>query len=114
MGKERRRTMRVPVQMFVEESPLTSDGTQATYFQRSSNLSPSGIFLENTIPHPVGTRVGLQFTLPGEETPIRVNAEIVSALAFEEEDAQLGMGLRFVDPAADVTSRIERFISERI
>ena len=104
MGKERRRTMRVPVQMFVEESH-----EEATYFQRSSNLSPSGIFLENTVPHPVGTRVDLQFTLPGDQAPIRVHAEIVSAL---EEEAHLGMGLRFVDPSTEVSRRIAEFIAQ--
>src|SRR5437660_12574248 len=104
MGKERRRTMRVPVQMFVEESH-----EEATYFQRSSNLSSSGIFLENTVPHPVGTRVGLQFTLPGDRAPIRVQAEIVSAL---EGEAQLGMGLRFVDPSVEVAKRIAAFIAQ--
>ncbi len=97
--------MRVPVQMFVEESH-----DETTYFQRSSNLSPSGIFLENTVPHPVGTRVALQFTLPGDHTPIRVDAEIVSAL---EEDAHLGMGLRFVDAPGDVSQRIAAFISQK-
>jgi uncharacterized protein (TIGR02266 family) len=91
--------------MFVEELHVG-----ATYFQRSSNLSSDGIFLEQTVPHPVGTRVGLQFTLPGDQSPIRVQAEIVSAL---EEDAHLGMGLRFIDPDDEVTQRIERFISER-
>jgi uncharacterized protein (TIGR02266 family) len=109
MGKERRRTMRVPVQMFVEESPLTTSGPEATYFQRSSNLSPSGMFLENTVPHPVGTRVALQFTLPGDRLPIRVQAEIVSAL---EGDEQMGMGLRFVDPSKEVQQRITAFIAQ--
>jgi uncharacterized protein (TIGR02266 family) len=107
MGKERRRTMRVPVQMFVEESPL--EEVEAKYFQRSSNLSQSGIFLENTLPHPVGTRVALQFTLPGESSPIRVQAEIVSAL---DGEAQLGMGLRFVNPSAEVQQRLSAFIAQ--
>jgi len=109
MGKERRRTVRVPVQMFVEESPLEAGGPEAVYFQRSSNLSPSGMFLENTVPHPVGTRVSLQFTLPGDSATIRVQAEIVSALEGEE---QMGMGLRFVNPPADVQERLTAFIAQ--
>ena len=105
MEKERRHALRVPVQMFVEESH-----DHATYFQHSSNLSKGGIFLEKTIPHPVGTRVSLQFTLPGDQTPIKVDAEIVNALGSDE---RLGMGLRFIDPGAEVAQRIERFIAER-
>ena len=79
------------VQMWVEES--SPDGT---YFQRSANLSEGGIFLEKTIPHPVGTVVSLQFTLPDDPTPMKVHAEIVNAAS---DDAELGMGLKFVDLA---------------
>ncbi len=104
MSKERRRELRVPVEMFVEESH-----ERATYFQHSSNLSRGGIFLEKTVPHPVGTRVALQFTLPGDQTPMRVQAEIVSAL---DSDSQLGMGLRFVEEWPELTRRIDSFIAQ--
>jgi uncharacterized protein (TIGR02266 family) len=104
MAKERRGALRVPVQMFVEESH-----DQATYFQHSSNLSSGGIFLERTIPHPVGTRVALQFTLPGDHTPIKVTAEIVNAA---ENEKQLGMGLKFVDLAQEAARRIDEFIAQ--
>jgi uncharacterized protein (TIGR02266 family) len=104
MAKERRRALRVPVQMFVEES---HDHT--TYFQTSSNLSSGGIFLERTIPHPVGTRVALQFTLPGDHTAIKVTAEIVNAA---ENEKQLGMGLKFVDLGQEAARRIDEFIAQ--
>ena len=104
MSKERRRELRVPVQMFVEESH-----DHATYFQHSSNLSRGGVFLEKTIPHPVGTRVTLQFTLPGDKTAIKLHAEIVSAL---EGEPQLGMGVKFVDAPAETVRRIEDFIAQ--
>jgi uncharacterized protein (TIGR02266 family) len=105
MSKERRNALRVPVQMWVEESHDT-----ARYFQHCSNLSEGGIFIEKTIPHPVGTRVDIEFTLPGELEPIRVQAEIVSALEGEEK---LGMGMKFVDLANDAADRIRRFIAGR-
>ena len=43
---------RVPVQIWVEEKT-----ERELYFQRSANSRRAGIYLENTIPHPVGTRV---------------------------------------------------------
>ena len=52
MSLERRSGSRVPVQIWVEEKT-----ERELYFQRSANLSLGGIYLENTIPHPVGTRV---------------------------------------------------------
>jgi uncharacterized protein (TIGR02266 family) len=105
MSQERRRALRIPVQMFVEESH-----DQATYFQHSKNLSRGGLFLEKTVPHPVGTRVALQFTLPGDRSPIKVQAEIVSAL---DGETNMGMGLKFVEPSAEVASRIDQFVAAR-
>src|SRR5262245_22568104 len=105
MSNERRSNLRVPVQMWVEESHDT-----ARYFQHCSNLSEGGIFLEKTIPHPIGTCVDIEFTLPGQNDPIRVRAEIVSALEGED---RLGMGMKFVNLANDAADRIRRFIADR-
>jgi uncharacterized protein (TIGR02266 family) len=107
MTEERRRGLRVPLQMWVEESH-----EHATYFQRAGNLSSGGIFLEHTIPHPLGTVVQLQFTLPGDEQPIRVRAEIVNAAEERGESAQLGMGMRFVDLPPALAARINQFIAQ--
>jgi len=104
MSQERRRALRVPVEMYVEESH-----DHATYFQHSSNLSRGGLFLEKTIPHPVGTRVTLSFTLPGDQTPLKVQAEIVSAL---EGETRLGMGLKFVEASTEFSRRIDGFIAQ--
>src|SRR5262245_11612751 len=90
---ERRAADRVPIEMWVEE---TSD--RELYFQRSANLSTGGIFLEHTVPHPIGKVVNLQFTLPGDSERIQARGEIVSAPAGKE----LGMGIRFVDLDPDV------------
>lgn len=89
--------------MWVEES---SEG--GLYFQRAANLSEGGIFLERTIPHPVGTRVTLEFTLPGDAEPIRVHAEIVNAATVESEP---GMGLRFVDVPPALAERIRGYVA---
>ena len=98
---DRRESPRIPVEMWVEEST-----ERELYFQRSANLSVGGIFLENTIPHPKGTVVNLQFTLPGDTTPIKVRGEIVNAAASDE----LGMGIKFVDVEPDVERRIAEFV----
>jgi uncharacterized protein (TIGR02266 family) len=105
MTLDRRHAVRLPIQLWVEESH-----DQARYFQHSSNLSSGGIFLEKTIPHPVGTRVSLQFTLPGDAEPIRVRAEIVSAVDAGES---FGMGMRWIEAPPELISRIERFLAER-
>jgi uncharacterized protein (TIGR02266 family) len=102
VSNERRRSDRIPIEMWVEQSR-----DQELYFQRSANLSAGGLFLENTIPHPVGTHITLQFTLPGDVEPIKVHGEIVSAASQTE----LGMGVKFIDVEADVQARIDKFIA---
>jgi uncharacterized protein (TIGR02266 family) len=104
MSDDRRSGPRVPVQMWVEES--SPDGL---YFQRSANLSPGGMYLENTVPHPVGTLVNLKFTLPDGGPALEVRGEIVNA-ATDEQD--FGMGLRFVDLPAETAERIARYVGK--
>jgi uncharacterized protein (TIGR02266 family) len=101
---DRRRSDRIPIEMWVEQSR-----DKELYFQRSANLSAGGLFLENTIPHPVGTRIKLQFTLPGDTGPLELEGEIVSAASQSE----LGMGVKFVDVDAAVQQRIDAFIASR-
>jgi type IV pilus assembly protein PilZ len=102
---DRRTGHRVAVQMWVEEE--SADGL---YFQRSANLSEGGMFLEKTIPHPVGTQIALQFTLPDNHGPLKVRGEIVNAAA---EEGELGMGVKFVGLPDDVAERIRQFIRGR-
>jgi uncharacterized protein (TIGR02266 family) len=103
MSLERRSGSRVPVQIWVEEKT-----ERELYFQRSANLSLGGIYLENTIPHPVGTRVTLRFTLPGDEEKLEVRAEVAAAIAGEEE---FGMGLKFIELGDGVADRIQKYIA---
>src|SRR5262249_20097819 len=103
-SSDRRRSDRIPIEMWVEQSR-----GKELYFQRSANLSAGGLFLENTIPHPVGTRITLQFTLPGDSAAVEVHGEIVSAASASE----LGMGVKFVDVPPDTQARIDAFIASR-
>jgi len=103
MTVERRQGSRVPVQIWVEEKT-----DRELYFQRSANLSTGGIYLENTIPHPVGTRVSLRFQLPGDADKVEVKAEVAAAIAGEEE---FGMGLKFVDLDAAIAERIKQYVA---
>jgi hypothetical protein len=97
---DRRTQTRVPIEMWVEE-----EAEDAVYFQRSANLSIGGLYLENAVPHAVGTKVHLRFTLPGDSTEITTDAEIVKS------DGGLGMHLKFAGMPASAAERIERFIA---
>ena len=99
---ERRTGIRIPIRMWVEES------TGETWsFPQSGNLSAGGIYLEQPIPHPIGTIVNLQFTLPGDADALQVKAEIVNV---DWASDRPGMGLKFVELPEPLSKRIVTFI----
>jgi len=97
---DRRNNERVVVDLWVEER--TED---ALYFQRATNLSVGGLFLDHTLPHPAGTLVQLELRLPGEQTPLRVAGEVVPPT-----DREQGMGVRFVGLSSLERDRIAEYL----
>ena len=100
--QDRREAARLDIEMWVEESR-----ERETYFQRCTNLSAGGLFLDRTIPHPVGTVVRLRFTLPDGSGPIDTRGEIVNA----EDGSRLGMGVKFLDLPDDARARITELVA---
>ncbi len=99
-NEDRRTNNRVVVDLWVEEH--TED---ALYFQRATNLSIGGVFLDRTLPHPAGTRVQLELRLPGETAPLRVAGEVVPTV-----DRDMGMGVRFVGLSTFERDRIASYL----
>src|SRR5688572_13694580 len=85
---DRRSSGRVPVQLWVDEH---AEG--GTYFQRATNLSQNGLFLEGTLPHPPGTEIVLDVMLPGDSEPVRVRGSVTAPTKRRPR----GMGVRFLD-----------------
>ena len=77
------------------------------YFRRSGNVSLGGIWFEHTIPHALGTRVKLRFSLPGHAPVVEAAAEIVNTPAAP---GGLGMGLRFVELDATARARLQELV----
>src|SRR5215218_1929099 len=73
VAAERRRHARMPVEMWVED--LTDGGV---VHRRAGNLSKGGLYLDQTIPLPIGSKVKLRFTLPEDTAPVTVSGQIVS------------------------------------
>jgi uncharacterized protein (TIGR02266 family) len=96
IGSDRRQAARVAVDFFLEEH--TGD---ALYYQRATNLSIGGVYLERTLPHPPGTRVDLRLRLPGDPALLEVKGEVI-----ESPSRDLGMGVRFVDLSQQDRARI--------
>ncbi len=101
---ERRASTRVPVEMWIE------DLTDGQVFRRAANLSVGGLYLDQTIPHPVGTPVRLRFSLPDDPAPLELQGVIVSVATGEA----FGMGVKFVDLAPEMRTRLEEFTDRRL
>lgn len=97
-GKEKRKEQRVPVDLWIE-----AEREGELYYQRASNLSVGGAFFAQTIPLPLGTKVSLKFTLPGDAHEIACEGEIVTA-------KELGMGVQFIALPESDRARIERLV----
>lgn len=100
---DRRRAARAPLDLWVEE-----ERGNELYFRRTGNVSVGGVYFEQTIPHAVGTKVKLRFSLPGDPEVIEAHGEIVNTPNVKDG---LGMGLKFLDLSARDKQRLERFIA---
>lgn len=101
-AEDKRRQRRIPVELWIEV-----EGEGALYYQRASNLSVGGAYFTQTFPLPVGTKVQLRFSLPGDERQIECGGEIVNA-------KELGMGVRFLDLKDEDNGRIEALIDRHL
>jgi len=105
---DRRTELRVAIDLWMEE--VRGD---EVYFRRSCNLSEGGVLFEQSIPYPVGTKVQLRFTLPGDTEPFATTAEVVNAKvvsAAQEKDG-LGMGIKFLDLTSAARTRIRTYLA---
>lgn len=98
----RRRSPRIPVSIWVEES----DGTNS-YLRRTGDLSEDGVFFDVALPSPVGSRVTLRFTLPGDTEEVMAVGEVANVGSTEDH---LGMGIAFTHIEGDGRERIRDFI----
>jgi uncharacterized protein (TIGR02266 family) len=80
----------------------------------SCNLSARGVFIQLATPYEIGEQVLLRFTLPGQESAVKVTGQVVSRNTEPGKPGGVGMGIRFLDlPEADRES-IERNLAEAI
>ncbi len=70
------------------------------------NINEGGLFVESEVPHPPGTPVDLEFSLPGSEDPLQIRAHVVRASAGEPR----GMGLEFEHLDGPARQRINELV----
>jgi type IV pilus assembly protein PilZ len=73
------------------------------------NINEGGLFVEAEQPHPVGTRVALQFKLPGGDEPLQVSGVVVRTAEGSDDDPS-GMGIEFDDLDTRTRQRINELV----
>jgi CheY-like chemotaxis protein len=78
------------------------------------DLSISGILLSTDVELESGTRLSLEFELPGNKKPIRVDGEVVRTIRFNSKHPEraAGIGIRFVQFHGDSEKRLEKYIEK--
>lgn len=105
MSLERRQALRANVVIAVEVRDARGFSLHST-----RDISSGGLYFDRAIPHPVGARVQLSFTLPGDTKAIRCDGEVVNV----PDKKGYGMGIRFLDIAPADAEHIESFARESL
>jgi uncharacterized protein (TIGR02266 family) len=105
MSFERRTALRANVVIAVEVRDSRGFSLHST-----RDLSSGGVYFDRAIPHSVGARVQLAFTLPGETKAIRCDGEVVNV----PDKRGYGMGIRFLDLSPADAELLENFAKESL
>ena len=73
------------------------------------NINEGGIFIETENEQPIGTRVQLEFKLPGADRPIEVEGLVVRAEPSGSTEPS-GIGIEFENLDAEVRQQINEII----
>ncbi len=96
---DRRIRERAAVDVWVDE---LHEG--ALYYQRATNLSLGGVYLERTLPHAPGTEVALTLRIPDGQPPLSAAGEVI------DHEGERGMGVRFTALSPHDRARLANFL----
>ncbi len=108
-GIERRASQRADIVVRVNYQNVDS-----LFSEFARNINDGGLFVETEAPQPVGTKVELEFKLPGADQPIKVVGNVVRSVSADqgESDAAAGMGIEFENLDSDVRQQINEIIQK--
>ena len=86
------------------------------HYYYSRDLSVGGMFLETREPFPLGTRLLLEFPLPGVTERVELRGEVVRLVSRSEASPAkpAGMGVKFDEPDQETHALLANFISGKI
>jgi uncharacterized protein (TIGR02266 family) len=99
-----RRFPRVRIQL-----PVSYGSRRDRLSGTAQNLSPEGMFIESATALETGTRIELEFSLPGKRGSLRTAGEVVRVVRLAGGKRH-GLGVRFVDPDPALCDQIATFL----
>jgi uncharacterized protein (TIGR02266 family) len=112
-SEERREFNRVEI-----ETPVKYSNANAFFYEYIKNISLGGTFIKTSTFLPVGTRFKFLIQLPGSDSQLTLNAEVVWIREREEESPKgilpQGMGIRFVFESEEEERRFKKNIEDLI
>jgi type IV pilus assembly protein PilZ len=109
--KERRKKSRTPIVIQINYHAVDN-------FLRdfADDLSIGGMFIATTNPLEPGTKLILEFMLPGYNYPIRVKAEVIwsrtKLTKLTSTDQTRGMGVKFIDLSDSAKDKINAIVKK--
>jgi len=101
---ERRRAERADLVVRVDYQTVDE-----LFSEFARNINEGGLFVESETPHPVGTRVDLQFQLPGSGEPVQVSGSVVRTSPGSADEPS-GMGIVFDDLDTQTRQHINELV----
>ncbi|MEK6776768.1 MAG: PilZ domain-containing protein [bacterium] len=113
MPAEKRASLRIPLSVSVTYW-VDQQQRIEPYQVDSVNVGEGGIFLKTGIPLGIGTRVKLEFSLPGSAETYRISGEVVwsGSIHKKSEAAVSGKGIRFLDPDPLLRKRLFELLKQ--
>jgi uncharacterized protein (TIGR02266 family) len=93
---------------------VTVEGDHNFFTGLTENISEGGLFVATHVLREVGSRLPLEFTLPGRSAPIRATGQVRWIRIYSEtSDAPPGMGLQFLDLSDEDKAAISHYVARR-
>jgi type IV pilus assembly protein PilZ len=109
---DRRREQRVVVDLQVD---FRAD--DMFIYSYITDLSTLGIFLRSNAPFPVGTKLTVRFTPPGEQESLELEGEVRWVSPFRVgalEAREPGMGVQFTDPPEELKEKLKSLVASSL
>ncbi len=109
--ESRRKKLRTPILI----TRIKDESKGKTFFGYAKNISQGGMFIQSVNPRNVNEQFQIEFSLPGEEEPIRGTVEVVwKRQLLSRKPYEPGMGIRFLDIKEDKSTEIDKWVESRL